>query len=50
MDTDVDMQGEEGEGGKETVKEPFISHRGGRKAGLRKVRLGAFEDTGRCKG
>lgn len=24
--------------------------RGGKKSGLRKVRLGAFEDTGRCKG
>lgn len=26
------------------------AYRGGRKSGLRKVRLGAFEDTGRCKG
>lgn len=24
--------------------------RGGKESGLRKVRLGAFEDTGRCKG
>lgn len=24
--------------------------RGGKNSGLRKVRLGAFEDTGRCKG
>jgi hypothetical protein len=46
---DGDMKVEEGEESKE-VKEPFISARGGRKAGLRKVRLGAFEDTGRCKG
>lgn len=26
------------------------AYRGGRKSGLRKVRLGAFEDTGKCKG
>ena len=25
-------------------------NRGGKVSGLRKVRLGAFEDTGRCKG
>jgi RNA recognition motif-containing protein len=25
-------------------------HRGGQRSGLRKVRLGAFEDTGKCKG
>ncbi|WRT70733.1 uncharacterized protein IL334_007731 [Kwoniella shivajii] len=27
-----------------------IAERGGKKSGLKKVRLGAFEDTGRCKG
>ncbi|WVQ95640.1 hypothetical protein IAU59_002738 [Kwoniella sp. CBS 9459] len=27
-----------------------IGERGGKKSGLKKVRLGAFEDTGRCKG
>ena len=37
---------ESGEGEK-TVPD---SGRGGKKSGLRKVRLGAFEDTGRCKG
>jgi RNA recognition motif-containing protein len=26
------------------------AHRGGQRSGLRKVRLGAFQDTGRCKG
>lgn len=26
------------------------AHRGGQRSGLRKVRLGAFEDTGKCKG
>jgi ribosomal protein L12E/L44/L45/RPP1/RPP2 len=26
------------------------ANRGGKLSGLRKVRLGAFEDTGRCKG
>jgi RNA recognition motif-containing protein len=50
-DGDNEVEGVDGETEeKEVVKEPFISARGGRKAGLRKVRLGAFEDTGRCKG
>jgi hypothetical protein len=39
---------EEGEGEKE--KELKGANRGGKLSGLRKVRLGAFEDTGRCKG
>lgn len=35
------------EGETEVVAGPS---RGGKNSGLRKVRLGAFEDTGRCKG
>jgi hypothetical protein len=35
---------------KEKEKETKASNRGGKLSGLRKVRLGAFEDTGRCKG
>lgn len=37
----------EGEAVNEQVAGPS---RGGKNSGLRKVRLGAFEDTGRCKG
>jgi len=35
-----------------TEKEKALkgANRGGKLSGLRKVRLGAFEDTGRCKG
>jgi RNA recognition motif-containing protein len=41
---------EDGQGeGEEKQAEPENT-RGGKKSGLRKVRLGAFEDTGRCKG
>ena len=43
---DVDQE-EEGES---KEKAEYIDKRGGKVAGLRKVRLGAFEDTGRCKG
>lgn len=39
--------GVDGEGETEVVAGPS---RGGKNSGLRKVRLGAFEDTGRCKG
>ena len=40
------------EGGEEEADKPTEPEntRGGKKSGLRKVRLGAFEDTGRCKG
>lgn len=38
------------EKGKEAPKVEVVNTRGGKKSGLRKVRLGAFEDTGRCKG
>jgi hypothetical protein len=34
----------------EKEKELKGANRGGKLSGLRKVRLGAFEDTGRCKG
>jgi hypothetical protein len=45
-------QGETGEGGEEKKADvpERVDPRGGKKSGLRKVRLGAFEDTGRCKG
>lgn len=39
--------GADGETEGEVVAGPS---RGGKNSGLRKVRLGAFEDTGRCKG
>ena len=44
------------EGGDATVAVPKVAdnsvqgRRGGEKSGLKKVRLGQFEDTGRCKG
>lgn len=43
---------EEEEGGEEVADEDKEeqAYRGGRRSGLRKVRLGAFEDTGKCKG
>ncbi|KAK1923126.1 RNA-binding protein rnp24 [Papiliotrema laurentii] len=41
----ADEEGKEGEAAKE-----YVDKRGGKLSGLRKVRLGAFEDTGRCKG
>jgi len=41
---------EEKEDGEEKKKEEKQANRGGKLSGLRKVRLGAFEDTGRCKG
>ena len=41
----ADEEGKEGEEAKE-----YVDKRGGKLSGLRKVRLGAFEDTGRCKG
>ena len=41
-----DVEREEKDGG----TDPQKGLRGGQKSGLRKVRLGAFEDTGRCKG
>lgn len=34
----------------EDAEKKVVSDRGGKNSGLRKVRLGAFEDTGRCKG
>ncbi len=43
---DEEVQEKKGEGQENAQK----SGRGGKKSGLRKVRLGAFEDTGRCKG
>jgi hypothetical protein len=48
-DSDEEEEEEEGEkkGGDKKKKE---ANRGGKVSGLRKVRLGAFEDTGRCKG
>lgn len=42
-----DGDGEAKKSGEDIEK---IGVRGGEKSGLRKVRLGAFEDTGRCKG
>ncbi|ORX40994.1 hypothetical protein BD324DRAFT_678396 [Kockovaella imperatae] len=44
-EADVDPDAED----KDEV-EDLDKHRGGKKSGLRKVRLGAFEDSGRCKG
>ncbi|OCF33678.1 RNA-binding protein rnp24 [Kwoniella heveanensis BCC8398] len=41
----VEREGAELDEGAESIGE-----RGGKKSGLKKVRLGAFEDTGRCKG
>lgn len=43
---------EEGEGRKSKKAKGVrtLPARGGKNSGLRKVRLGAFEDTGRCKG
>ncbi|WVF68213.1 hypothetical protein IAT40_002978 [Kwoniella sp. CBS 6097] len=41
----VEREGAELDEGAENIGE-----RGGKKSGLKKVRLGAFEDTGRCKG
>ncbi|ORY31218.1 hypothetical protein BCR39DRAFT_526969 [Naematelia encephala] len=41
---------EPGAEGGEEKEAPVIGTRGGKNSGLRKVRLGAFEDTGRCKG
>ncbi|WVR08629.1 hypothetical protein IAU60_005685 [Kwoniella sp. DSM 27419] len=41
----VEREGAEADEGAEEIGE-----RGGKKSGLKKVRLGAFEDTGRCKG
>lgn len=38
-----------GDGGEDEAPAAGPS-RGGKNSGLRKVRLGAFEDTGRCKG
>ena len=45
-DDEEDEDAEEKKGG-DKKKE---TNRGGKVSGLRKVRLGAFEDTGRCKG
>lgn len=42
----ADSEGED-EAEKDAEKAPS---RGGKRSGLKKVRLGAFEDTGRCKG
>jgi hypothetical protein len=42
--------GEEKEEKKEGGEKKKEVNRGGKLSGLRKVRLGAFEDTGRCKG
>lgn len=47
-EADTDAEDVEEELDEETKAEQ--AYRGGRKSGLRKVRLGAFEDTGRCKG
>ena len=44
---DTEKQPKEDEDGEKTLPG---SGRGGQRSGLRKVRLGAFEDTGRCKG
>ncbi|WWC92349.1 uncharacterized protein L201_007304 [Kwoniella dendrophila CBS 6074] len=41
---------QEGDYGNNAEEEVYIGERGGKKSGLKKVRLGAFEDTGRCKG
>jgi hypothetical protein len=46
-DDDDEEEDEEKKGGDKKKKE---ANRGGKVSGLRKVRLGAFEDTGRCKG
>jgi hypothetical protein len=40
----------EGEDEGAVVGKEEAGKRSGRKSGLRKVRLGQFEDTGRCKG
>lgn len=41
---------EEGADAETKEGQVYIDKRGGKLSGLRKVRLGAFEDTGRCKG
>jgi hypothetical protein len=48
--SDSEDEDEDKEKGGEKEKETKASNRGGKLSGLRKVRLGAFEDTGRCKG
>ena len=53
-----DVDEEDGEEEKEEDEQDEVAdedkeeqaYRGGRRSGLRKVRLGAFEDTGKCKG
>jgi hypothetical protein len=51
-DSDEDEEEEEEEEGEKKGgdKKKKEANRGGKVSGLRKVRLGAFEDTGRCKG
>ena len=49
VDVKPPLQGDEKEEGNALGKRQD-GGRGGKKSGLRKVRLGAFEDTGRCKG
>ena len=44
---DTEKEPKEGGDGQKALPS---SGRGGQRSGLRKVRLGAFEDTGRCKG
>ena len=52
-ESDSDEEDEEEdkeEGEKKGGDKKKEANRGGKVSGLRKVRLGAFEDTGRCKG
>lgn len=47
----AEADGDQAEGEASAEKKvESVNPRGGKKSGLRKVRLGAFEDTGRCKG
>ena len=51
-DAENDDEEDEAKGDEEVADEDKEeqAYRGGRRSGLRKVRLGAFEDTGKCKG
>jgi RNA recognition motif-containing protein len=54
-ESESDDENSDGEGKEATTKKSNpaqtpATNRGGKNSGLRKVRLGAFEDTGRCKG
>jgi hypothetical protein len=48
--SDGEDEGEDVEKKAKTAGQTEKKERGGKASGLRKVRLGAFEDTGRCKG